>query len=429
MKKAILFIFIILITVACSSNDEAENNGWDRSALIPTVETIQTVSGSLPLEERLTGVVRARNQIEIYSEINGQVAEIFVNSGERVQAGAPLLRLRDTELRERVRQAELSLEIVEAQVRQAEVNLNTAKSRLARAEQLRSRELETEAEIENLKADVETLEANLQLVQAQRNQAASVLDERNFEFDNSVVRAPINGFIGLRTVEVGQNINTGTRLFEIGDLSEMTIQVSLNEGMLSYIEEGQTVNITSRAFGDNFVEAQLTRISPFLNPVTNATEAEIVVPNDAGLLRSGMFVTIDILYGESSQAVLVPNTAIYRNPNDGRRGVFIAEASSINELEFVDEERPEIIGPVPMRFVPVEIVAQGRQVSGIDGINSGDYVVTIGQNLLASGRESARLRVIEWDRVIRLQELQSRDLLEMIQQKLANRNGVDTSGV
>ncbi|MCC5933600.1 MAG: efflux RND transporter periplasmic adaptor subunit [Candidatus Cyclonatronum sp.] len=418
-----ILLGLTFLLQACSDTGEGEMQR--RGGHIPTVEVIQTVMGSLPLEERLTGVVRARNQAEVFPEITAPVVEILVNSGDQVRKGQPLVRLRDSEARERVRQAEAGLQIAEAQVRQAQANVQRLESRLTRVQTLSVRNLESELELEQLEAEVEASRAALQLAQAQKTQAGSVLEERRNDLSNTVVKAPTDGFVGTRHIEVGQIAGPSTRLFEIGDTRVMTIRVSLTERMLGYIETGQTVNITSPAFGGEVIQTPLSRISPFINPVTNSAEAEIELQNPDGLLRAGMFVTVDILYGESEQAVLVPNNALFTNPNDGRRGVYVADRGALTELGQIEagEANSPIIGPTGMVFMPVTVVAQGRQVSGVSGIQPGDLVVTIGQNLLASGREEARVRVTSWDRILELQQLQNRDLLDLIRQKLANTNG------
>lgn len=418
-----LFLGAVLLLQGCGSDEEGETQR--RGGHVPTVEVIETVIGSLPLEERLTGVVRARNQAEVFPEITAPVTEILVNSGDRVQRGQPLVRLRDTEARERIRQAEAGLQIAEAQVRQAQANVQRLESRLTRVRTLSVRNLESELELEQLEAEVESALASHQLALAQKAQAESVLQERRSDLDNTVVRAPTDGFVGTRHIEVGQIAGPSTRLFQIGDTRMMTIRIPLTERMLSYIETGQTVNITSPAFGGEIIQTSLTRISPFINPVTNSTEAEIELQNPDGLLRSGMFVTVDILYGESEQAVLIPNNALFTNPNDGRRGVFVADRGALTELSQIstEGENSPIIGPTGMAFMPVTIVAQGRQVSGVSGIQPGDLVVTIGQNLLASGRDEARVRITSWERIIEMQQLQNRDLLDMIRRKLADTNG------
>lgn len=407
---------------SCNSDDSSANERG-RGGYTPTVEVIETVIGSLPLEERLTGVVRARNQSDVYPEITAPIREILVSSGEQVSKGQPLVKLRDTEARERLIQAEAGLRISDAQVRQAEANVQRLEARLNRIETLSVRNLESELEVEQLRAEVESARAGLELTKAQRSQASSVVEERKNELDNTIIKSPIDGFVGTRAVEVGQLVTPNTRLFEVGDTRRMSIRISLTERMLSYIAPGQTVNISSNAFGGEVIQTELTRISPFLNPVTNSTEAEIELDNPDGLLRAGMFVTVDVLYGESDQAVLIPNNSLFTNPNDGRRGVYVASRSGLSEIDLGEQSISSIIGPTGVDFVPINIVAQGREVTGVTGIEAGDLVVTIGQNLLASGREEARVRVISWDRILELQQLQNRDLLDMIREKLAEQNG------
>jgi RND family efflux transporter MFP subunit len=414
----LLFLPVFLVFSSCSAEEE-ENR--ERNSYIPTVEVIETVTGALPLEERLTGVVRAENQTEIYPEVSSVVMEVMVNSGDAVTEGQPLVRLRDREVRELLQQAEAGLEIADARVRQAEAELNRLQARLTRMETLASRNLESELEIEQIRAEVESASASVALAEAQRSQAASVVDERENQLDLTIVRSPIDGFIGRRSVERGQSVNNSTRLMEVGDTRRMQITLSLTERMLSYIQTGQTVNIMSDSFGGEVVQTRLSRISPFLDPVTNTTQAEIELDNPDGLLRPGMFVNMDILYGESEQAVLIPNNALFTNPNDGRRGVYVASRDGLPEEAPADGQRG-IVGPTPVSFVAVDIIARGRQVSGVEGIESGDLVVTIGQNLLSGGREEARVREIGWERMLELQELQTRDLLDMIRAKVANRN-------
>jgi HlyD family secretion protein len=88
--------------------------------------------GTLPLEERLAGTVRARVQSEIYPELSAPVVEIYAQDGQFVSAGDPLVRLRSTEIEERLRQAESGLEVAEARVRQSETNLQRLQANLNR---------------------------------------------------------------------------------------------------------------------------------------------------------------------------------------------------------------------------------------------------------------------------------------------------------
>lgn len=410
-----------LIFIAACSGEEAETNqnrgNRGGGGPTPTVEAVQARIGALPLEERLSGVVRARNQTEIYPEISAPIVEVFVNDGDPVTKGQPLVKLRDRTFRERLRQAESGLQIANAQVRQAENNVTQAEAALRRILALSERDLTTQVEIETLRADLASAEASLSLAEAQREQAKSQLEERRQELENTLIVSPVSGVVGRRNAEVGQQVSPNSMLFQVGDLSVVEIHVNLTERMLGYIEPGMTAAIYSQSMRDTLIQASLTRISPFLDPVAHSTQGQLVVPNDGRLLRPGMFVTVDIFYGESEQAALVPNNAIYNHPRQGTRGIYVLDASNVELPE--DQLSGGVQGPFPARFVPVEIVAEGRMISGVRGINSGDWVVTVGQNMLATGRSEARFRPMPWDRMLELQGMQSQDLIRLIQQKLA----------
>lgn len=427
MNKSIVKIFSFfsaaIIAVGCSNNGD-DNNFSGRGNNAPTVEIVQSQTGSLPLEERLTGVVRAQNQTGIYSEIAGRITEVYVQDGERVEAGQPLAKIRDNEFREQRNQAQSDLDVAEAQVRQARASLSRIESRLSRVERLSERDMETQLELETIRADKEEAEANLDLAKAQKRRAESQLQDSEYALENTVIEAPYAGVVGGREVEVGQRVDTGTQIFEIGDLDNMKVTVTLTERMTGYIQTGQSSLITAPALTDSTIEAEVTRISPFLNPVSHTTQAEIEVPNPGNVLRPGMFVSVDIMYGETEQATLVPNAAIFTKPAEGVRGVYIAEGIG-TELDLEsddaaeDDEGNPIFGPVPVEFIPVEVIGEGRAMSGISGISEGQYVVTLGQNMLADrGSEEARVREAKWDDILDKQQLESRDIHNIIFEKL-----------
>lgn len=422
MRSLVITLLVSAVAISSCSSDEPENQNR-RQLPVPTVEAVVAQFGSLPLEERLSGSVRAYNQTEIYSELSAPVMEILVNNGDRVEKGQPLIRLRDFETRERVRQAQASLQIAEAQVRQSEARLNQLRTQLERIKQLASRDMQSQAELDQLQSEVMAAEATNQLNQAQRAQAHSVLLERENQLELTVVRAPITGFVGHRNADVGQLVTPSTRLFTIGDLERMRIQVTLTENMLNRISTGMRVHLSSPAFPDSVITASVTRISPFLNPVTHTADTEIEITNRGGLLKPGMFVNVDIFYGDSEQATLIPNSALYRHPREGFEGIYVAPSLGQElQFEYVEgQEIPQMVGPTPVEFRRVQVVAKGRMVSAVRGIEPQTYVVTLGQNLLVDGSSNARIRRVDWSHIMDLQQMQSRDLLRIIRDRSESR--------
>src|SRR5690606_33996665 len=175
------------------------------------------------------------NQTEIYAEVSGQIVEVLANDGDRVQAGDPLVRLRDTDYRERLRQAESGLAVARARVQQAEANLTRVQATLRRVEAMAERDLTSTADLEAARADALSAEADLALMQAQLDQSESLIAERRDELAETVVRAPVSGVVGGRNAEIGQIASSNTALFVIGDTSDMIVQVTLTQRMLGYI--------------------------------------------------------------------------------------------------------------------------------------------------------------------------------------------------
>ncbi len=397
----------------------------------PSVEAVQARYGSLPLEERMSGTVRARNQVGIYPEVNAPVVSIQVQTGDYVREGQPLVQLRDDMYRERVQQAEAALQIAQADVKSARVNLEELRARLKRTERLAEQDFQSTQELETLRSEVRGAEAALERAKAQVEQARATLQERQADLRRTTVRAPISGYVGARNVEIGQRVDNSTRLFTMGDLDTVKVRVQVTDKMFGQIQEGQTTHIHVPA-KDTSLTAPVARMSPFLSDESYSAEAEIVVPNEERVLSPGMFVEVDVAYGESQQATLVPLSAVYENPDSGTRGVFVAptlgsEVSVETPDSYDAEDPPPLTQPTPTAFRDVQILAEGQQTAGVRGIQPGDWVITVGQNLLSTAgdeRVNARVRPMPWSRLMSLQQLQDTDLLHEVlerQQRIAER--------
>ncbi len=410
-----------LLLSACYSAPGGDSNADEQT--IPAVEAVQVRRGTLPLEERLAGSVVARNQTEIYAEVSGRIVEVLVNDGDRVAAGAPLVRLRATEFEEQLRQAEAGLRVADARVKQAEANNTRTQAALKRMESIVERNLGSVAELEAAQAEALSAEAELLLMQAERQQAASLVEERRSALGETTIRAPITGVVGGRNAEVGQLATTSAPLFVIGDPSSMRVTISLTQRMLGYIATDTPVSIVSDAAPEQPIAGKISRISPFLHPVTRTTSAEIDVEEHGALLRPGMFVSVDVLYGESEVATLVPNNAIYTDAREGREGVWLARVAEAHApLEPGTNVAPrgdlDPAGPVDVEFVAVEVVARGRLAAAVEGIEPDQWVVTVGHELLSrNDTGKAVIQPTPWEHIMRLQQLQTRDLLDLIKSK------------
>lgn len=399
---------VCLSSTGCGGDVPAAQRG--PSVPVPAVEVVQARQGVLPLVERVTGTVRASGEVAIFPETSGPVVEVFAQNGDAVRKGDPLVRIQTAGSQAQLQQARSNVAVAQAALREIEANLKDLQTKYERTQALGERGLVSRETITTLRSEVEAMEASRARARAEVAAAQAGVAERSERQQQTVVRAPITGRVGLRDVEVGMLVDPQTQLFVIGRLEQMRVEVPVTQDILAHVREGQRVELRPGDAGGAVIEAKVSRISPFLQPGSFSAEVEIDVPNE-GALVPGMFVTVDIFYGESQPATLVPTSAIYEDATTGEQGVFVVSDPAAAE----DANGTLSADPVAIPFRPIEVLADGRQTVGVAGVKPGEWVVVIGQHLLApqSGEEAprARVRPAAWDRILELQGLQREDLL------------------
>lgn len=424
---------VLIAALACGGDSGTREGGRGRGRSAgptgpPPVEALPARTGTLPLEERVGGVVRALNQVAIRAEIAAPIVEVMVRSGEAVERGQPLVRLEDDALSEQLRQAEASLRLTEAAALEARARVAELRAQVTRTRALAAEELVPVLQLETQEAQLAAADAAAAQAEARVEQARATVDERRSARAKTLVRAPVAGRVGRRNAEVGMLADRGTVLFLLGDFDELIVEVPLTERMLGHVAEGQPVRISSPAL-DEPAAATLSRISPFLGAESFSTQGEIDLENPGGRLRPGMFVTVDVLYGETREATLVPAAAVWEDPDTGLVGVFVVDAAGAASEDGAGPPETGLSEPLPVAFRPVELLAEGRGVAGIAGVEAGEWVVTVGQHLI--GRDdapTARVRATRWERVAELQDLQREDLMRGFlaeQRRIARTRGAE----
>ena len=404
IETSAVMVTTALFLSACGSGDKSAEQAADRPA--PPVEALQARSGTLPLEERLNGVVKARNQVAVRPKISAHVVEVLVNSGQQVERGQALVRLDDDAVREQLRQAEANFRLTEAAERESQARLAELEAQVVRSRALAEQELVSDLDLETLEARLNAAVASAEQAAARVDEARATVDERKADLDRTVVRSPLTGNLGRRRVEVGMGVDPDTVLFQVGSLDRVMVEVPLTEHMLSFLQPGQTALVSPRDSDVEPLRAELSRISPFLEGGSFSTVGEIDVEDHDGRLRPGMFVRVDLLYGETAEATLVPSSALWDDPRTGLMGVYVIE----NLGNDPPPELSERAYAVELRTV--EVLATGRSSVGLRGVEPEEWVVTVGQHLLAGeNAPSARVRPTTWERVADLQGLQREDLL------------------
>lgn len=391
---------------------------------VPAVEAVPARSGTLPVAERVSGVVKAENQVAIRPEVAAPVAAVLVRTGETVSRGQPLVRLRDEALRDQLRQAEAAVALAEAAAAEARARLTAVEAQVTRTRALAAEALVSELDLETQEASLAAARAAAEQAAARVQQARATVEERRSELARTVVRAPVAGRVGARNAEVGMLVDPSTVLFQLGDPGRLVVEVPLTQEMLADVAVGQPALVYAPGDGEP-LRATLSRISPFLVGESFSTTGEIDLANPGGRLSPGAFVPVDLLHGETESATLVPASALVEDLASGELGVWVVAGMPAAAAPTAEVEGE----PRAVRFQAVELVAHGGGTAGIRGLGAGDWVVTVGQHLLAAGEESrARVRVQSWERAMELQAMQREDLLRDFlarQQRWARSRGAE----
>lgn len=271
-----------------------------RSAVADLGNITQTVTAS--------GTLNPVALINVGSQASGTVVELNADFNDRVKKGQVLLKLDPT--------------IINAQIKQNEANLASAlaNQRLALANLERNQKLVaqnyiTSATLDQNRRELEVAEANIKVARAQ-------LDNALANLNNSVIRAPIDGVIIKRTIDIGQTVAASFQtpnLFQIArDLTRMQIDTNVSEADVGALKEGQKARFVVDAYPDREFEASLRQFRLAANVQQNVVTYNVVldVDNAEELLKPGMTAQVRLIVGAKQNVLRIPTAALRYKPTE-----------------------------------------------------------------------------------------------------------------
>jgi membrane fusion protein (multidrug efflux system) len=312
-----------------------------------TVSTTRAVVAQWQPQLEAVGSLRAVRGADLSLEVPGVVEEINFRSGDEVQAGAVLLRLRgDDEI--------AKLESLEAVARLSQINYDRD------VKQLKAQAIS--------QAVVDNDEANLRNNKAQVAQQKAIVDKK-------ILRAPFAGQLGLRQVDLGQYLGAGTAIVTLQSLTPIYVDFLLPQQAFERIKVGQAVAAKVDAYPGKAFSGAITAINPKVDAATRNVQVRVTLENADHKLLPGMYATVDIDTGAPQSLVSLPQTAISYNPYG-------------NLVYLVDDKGKDAAGKpllVARQTFVTTGATRGDQVSVLKGVKEGDTVVTSGQMKLRNG--------------------------------------------
>jgi HlyD family secretion protein len=354
-----------------------------------------------------TGQIRARNQVNISSEVMGRVVSLLVQEGDEVQAGDLLLTIDPKQAEAAVARAQASLSQVEAQVLQQEANFRQAERDLVRQQELHASGVITVQDLEVAETRVQTSRATLTSSRYAVEQSRAALEEATEQLGSTTIRAPLAGKVlrlNIRegeTAVVGTMNNAGSLLLMIGDLSEIEAVMVVDETDIPLISVGDSSIVELDAFPDRTFPARVTSIanSSTRTGTTTTTQAtgsvtfQVILtlidpPTD---LRPDLSATADIFVEQRDGAIAAPIISVTvrdrsrssgeeesANETGGEAGdATEPEADEGNEEEDEMEEGVFLVRNGEVVWTPVTLGITGEEYFEVlSGLAVGDTVVS-----------------------------------------------------
>src|SRR5690606_7889961 len=312
---------------------------------VVSVVTTEAVVKPIGIEIEAVGTARANESVEITSKTSNVITAIRFAEGEEVARGAVLV--------------ELDADEVRAELAEAQAALADARSQYERSRELRAGRVISPA----------------QLAQAGRARAATVARVAAAEarLADTVIRAPFAGRTGFRRVSVGSYVSAGTVITTLDDTSRIKLDFTVPETYLYLLRRGLPITATTSGLPGREFHGEVTNLDSRVDPVTRSIAVRAELPNEEGLLRAGMFMTVR-LEGDVVPALVVPEEAIV--PERGRTYVFVVA----NDRAYRREVRTGKRRPGEVEIVAG--LAEGDRVviEGTQNLRDGDAVQVSGHN-------------------------------------------------
>ncbi|WOX06675.1 efflux RND transporter periplasmic adaptor subunit [Microbulbifer pacificus] len=333
------------------------NQHMDNMSLPPaTVTTARVEQQRWQTRLSAVGSLRAVNGVNVTTQAQGEVKAIYFESGQSVDRGAVL--------------AELAAAPETAQIEVLEAEHRLAERDYKRIAELYKKGVATLRELDQAQAILDQVVANLSVQRA-------TINER-------IITAPFSGQLGIRQVDLGQNVAPGDAVVSLQQLQPIFVDFSLSERDFSRVREGQGVELTAAAIPEQVFQGRITAIDPAIDPRNRTFLLQATLENAKRKLRPGMFADVAVKVEKFRSVLVVPRTAISFAPYGN--AVFVIRKSQNKDQQRGRGGQKDGKGAQPQpqpewvavkRFVKTG-EERGDLIEIIEGVQAGEQVATTG---------------------------------------------------
>jgi RND family efflux transporter MFP subunit len=353
-KTGLAVLAVAVFAAACGGGEQAGPPGGGMQ--MPPTPVGITVAQSKSIEDvtEYVATLKSLQSTTIQPQVDGQITQINVKSGDQVKQGAPLIQIDP-----RRQEAAVSSQQAERAAREEAVSF--ARQQADRARELFKAGAISKQELEAAETGLRTAEAALKSVEAQAQQ-------QQVQLRYYTVTAPTSGVVGDIPVRVGSHVSPQMVLTSIGRNDNLEVYVSVPVERSADLKEGLPMRVVSGDGREVLAMTTVSFVSPSVDEATQSILVKGTVANPDGALRSSQFVRARMIWG-TREGIVVPVTAVGRV--SGQHYVFVAEGA---DGKLVAKQRIIKVGPIVGDEYPV-----------LEGIKAGEKIVTSGSQKLFEG--------------------------------------------
>lgn len=411
MKKTAAFITAVVLTVSlsgCGKDKKASAPSADATAI--NVSVYKAEKTSIEDTVTYTGEIKASESTVVSSKVSGIAKAVYGEVGDYVQEGEALVQIDDTDYRNQYNQVKASYESalaqyntitngtaqqtklqLEAALNSAKLEYNNAKINLDNQKVLYENgaisKVAYDAAVtryESAQINLNTAQSNYDLTvgvvlnenkataQAALNSASAALQSAKTALENTVVRAPISGYISNRVANKGQMVAQGTEVVSIKSTQVVDAQINLTEAVIPLVQVGTKAIVNVKSAGAENIEGVVTTLSPVKDSRTGMYVVRVSIDNYDGLLKDGMFADITLTLSDNPDALVIPSEAVLED-EDGNKYVYIAKK---NKAKRIDVK----VGIITDEYAEIA-----------SGLNEGDKVITSGKEYLSDKNNKIKI--------------------------------------
>lgn len=409
----ILVILILIFKVAMSDN--AMKVAVEE---VKKRDIIETVTGS--------GKIQPETELKITSDVSGEIIDIYVKEGDKVQKGQLLCRIKPDiyqsaldRVLAQINSSKAQLEQAKAQLEQAKANFSNIQAQYERNKKLYEQKAislqefqASEAQYQSTIANIKGLEENIRSAEFNIKSLEASYNEAKSNLEKTYIYSPVDATVSKLNVEKGERVQgvsgfQGTEIMRLANLNEMEVKLEISENDIIRVHKNDTAIVEIDAYNDMTFKGIVTDISNSVNTATLSadqlsnytvkvrvlydTYKHLITPENPIPIRPGMSASVEIITKKLYKVLSVPIQAVtVRNP-------FLSKKDSVqktenSELKKIKKEYVFVLKDNKARAVEVKTGSQDNQYIEIkSGLKEGDKVIaepfTIVQQVLKDGQK------------------------------------------